>query len=220
VVYRALERDPERRFQTAAEMRTAIEEALAASDMRVGHEDVARQFGEWLSTEEPLEEGSDDSLVDRRLRRRSLHGRTAMPTEDVPLPAAEASASREAESLAALDTTGTVPVRSRRPLAYGAIALGVVVGVLGVWKVAGGGAPATEPSASVAEPAAPPDPRAAVPAPSASIEPFSTPAVPSDSSTSTTTSPSPSTIRTRRPPTRIPKTAPSASHRKYDDTIQ
>jgi serine/threonine-protein kinase len=143
VIAKALERDADARWQTAAEMRMAIEAALEACGLAVTAGSVTAFFGEALSSTargDDDEAQSDSAVLRGRLERPSM--RAMMDTIDVPPPEAPAPAplaprdeellaEPTSETLTALETSPHgVPRRPSR--ARVAAVLAVAVLVLGV----------------------------------------------------------------------------------------
>ena len=128
VIHKALSADVDARWATAAEMRTAIEAALDACNLRVTSDVIAEFFGSALAAprDDDEEVESDGNMLRARLKRPSM--REAMPTIDVPPPDAASGSGRvgprateseppitEIETLAALNTRPHgVPRRASR----------------------------------------------------------------------------------------------------------
>jgi serine/threonine protein kinase len=127
VIHKALSADVDARWATAAEMRTAIDAALDACNLRVTSDVVAEFFGPALAAphdDDDEEVESDGGVLRARLKRPSM--REAMPTIDVPPPDAASGSGRVAprateseppiiETLSALNTRPHgVPRRASR----------------------------------------------------------------------------------------------------------
>jgi serine/threonine protein kinase len=126
VIHKALSADVDARWATAAEMRTAIDAALDACNLRVTSDVIADFFGAALAAphDDDEEVESDGGVLRARLKRPSM--REAMPTIDVPPPDAASSSGRVAsrateseppiiETLSALNTQPHgVPRRASR----------------------------------------------------------------------------------------------------------
>ena len=139
VIHKALAPDPDGRFATAAEMRTAIEAALDACNLRVTTDAIVEFFGTALAAPadgDDDEAQSDGALLRGRLKRPSM--REAMATIDVPPPDSRDSPVRSLETQAELPVVETfsgidtrphgVPRRPSRALALG-IAAAALVGI-------------------------------------------------------------------------------------------
>jgi serine/threonine-protein kinase len=227
VIHRALERKPQNRFGTAQEMKTAIEAALEASQMRTTTDDVAAFFGRWLSNASLEELGpSESSYLHEKLalgQRRSV--RTA--TVDVPAPVGDAAKPEVVETLSAVDSSVVPGIRPRRRMWATLAVLGIVAigGVVGSWRLVVGRAPALR--AAVTAPPAPPPASAPAPIdPAATATALPDPAVDlaADPASSSATVPAKPTPRAKPRPAHPPATTtpkPRAAPRpRYDDTIQ
>ena len=241
VIRKALERDPDARWATAAAMRIAIEAALDECGLRVTADDVSAFFGDALAT--TTDDGDEPDgraagpLLRERLQRRSAQASAAtmdLPVQGVP---AQPPFEEPVETLSALDTSphGLPRRRPRTAVAAGAgAALCIVLAAL--WIGLGGGPrearPAAEKTAAVptAEQGGPrvaPEPSAANavddPALSTAEPPVAVeaPSAVGSSSASLVARPiaRPRPARPRTPKTSPPVTAPS-SRPRYDDTIQ
>jgi serine/threonine protein kinase len=116
VIKKALEPDPDSRWATAAEMRTAIEAALDACNLRVTADTLAEFFGEALSApsdDEDEEVQSDGAVLRHRLKRPSM--REAMATIDVPPPESRSSLEHSLETQGELPIIETLSALNTRP---------------------------------------------------------------------------------------------------------
>jgi serine/threonine-protein kinase len=210
VIERCLQRDPARRFETAAELRTAIEQAFDDEGAKVTCDDVASFFRPWLSEDaETQVRASGRANLHERLKRTPTGGSTS--TVDMPAPP-------QIETLGALDSSIRPTQRWRVPVAAVAAAV-LMVAVAGVWRHRAGaaGEPAAVPpvvdareeprarDAALAEGASAPlvaaaPPPAALPSAVASVRPKAHPP------------------RGQRTPSQPPP--PATTTRRYDDTIQ
>ncbi|MEA2750162.1 MAG: eukaryotic-like serine/threonine-protein kinase, partial [Myxococcales bacterium] len=139
VIHKALAPDVDARWATAAEMRTAIEAALDACNLRITTDVITEFFGPALAApgdDEEEEMQSDGGVLRARLKRPSM--REAMPTIDVPAPDASSGAARVAraapeseppiiETLSALNTRPHgVPRRASR-IVVGTVAAAALI---------------------------------------------------------------------------------------------
>jgi hypothetical protein len=200
VIARSLERDADARFQTAAEMRAAIEAAVDECGLRATAATVADFFGEALTSAEPGDGDdaqSDGAVLRSRLQRPSM--RAVMPTIDVPAPDAPApgpaplpqpASELPSETRSALDTSAhglpRGPSRARVGAILAALALAIGALTLGLRR------------------APDPTPSPGTPTPSSTGTPTPTP-----SSTGT-----PTPDETPTPPPPPPATASAAPPRK------
>ena len=116
VIRKALEPDPDARWATAAEMRTAIEAALDECNLRVTADVVAEFFGVALASpadDSEEEVQSDGAVLRGRLKRPSM--REAMATIDVPPPDSRDSPARSMETQAELPIIETLSALNTRP---------------------------------------------------------------------------------------------------------
>jgi serine/threonine-protein kinase len=116
VIHKALAPDPDQRFATAAEMRTAIEASLDACKMRVTTDAIVEFFGDALAAPADGEDDdaqSDGALLRVRLKRPSM--REAMATIDVPPPDSRDSPVRSLETQAELPVIETFSGLNTRP---------------------------------------------------------------------------------------------------------
>ncbi len=136
VIRRALARNQEERWPTAAALRIGFEEALDACGLRVTPDTVVEWFGDSLVSEEDAAEApkNERAMLRERLRRPQA-GASEMRTIDVPVVDAPARQPDHVETLGAVSSAGIVPptgVKRRWvPLAVAAgtaaiIGLGVV----------------------------------------------------------------------------------------------
>ncbi|HSO33494.1 MAG TPA: protein kinase [Labilithrix sp.] len=237
VVRKALERDPDARWATAADMRAAIEAALDECGLRVTADDVATFFGAALATATDAETDpdgrSEGAVLRERLQRPSAQASTA--TVDVPMPGGVPALEEPLETLSAIDTSprGVPRPRSRRVAAAVAAVLlvGLGVAVVGLRRAPVSVAAAPEQAAQAApaaDPRAVPEPEPASSSPVAADPPSGTtspvPAEPSGAVASSSSAlprpvvrPKPSRPRTAKPPAPL---APPSSRPRYDDRIQ
>ncbi len=245
VIQKALERDPDARWKTASEMRSAIETALDECGLRVTADDVTAFFGDALTSaedERDRDSRSDGAILRDRLQRRSPEAATA--TIDLPIAGgSESSKHREAssddavETLSALNTSPHgVPRRPSRivvALAAAVLSLAVVAFVLGSRHDAPvvaapeqgttGSPPETREPRAVPEPA--PSPPTAASGPPASVDTSVVTAQLPSALASSSVAPQarpPSRPKTARPRTGrpAPPSASPSSRPRYDDTIQ
>jgi serine/threonine-protein kinase len=224
VISRALEKDPNKRFPSAAAMRSAIEDALAASSLRATQEDVAEFFGPALRVHDDDEE-EVSSLAD-------LQKRLAPRGKGVTGETADLVASPE--TLSALDSSAIAGFPRERGrfgwMLAGLVAAGAVFGIVGWMVISQRRAPVTAPAlttvaraasapASVA-PAVEPEAVAAAPSSTAPSAPASVDGTPERSGAPTAKVAPRPIAKPVHPKPAPPKPAPTASHRKYDDTIQ
>jgi serine/threonine-protein kinase len=230
-IERCLQRDPAKRYATAADARVAIEAALDASGMKVTNDDVATFFAPWLKDDgETRERASGRGKLRERLKRPQTNA--SMNTIDVPPPdSVEALGSDEPfprdETLGASAINSSVlPTQKWRVPAL-AVAVAIVIGAgLGLWRHR-----TSEDATVVAAP--PPPPTVAArdepPSPDPAVDTAATPVV------AMTSQPAPSSTvaspRVKAHPLRAPKSpgadptrpqphATAAASRRYDDTIQ
>jgi serine/threonine protein kinase len=190
IALRALDRSPDRRFDTARSMALALEQAVpVASSTRVAHwieAMVPERLARRAQTVAELERGSGAIPADATTPRRRSSTTTAAPARDAaPVEAVGASLSQVSSVSLATTRVRTEPSRAPRlsvsPAgAVAAIGAALLVAVaLAGWTVRRGGS-TPEPSAHVESAAAPPEPQqtpSAAPAPSS--EPVAAPASPS-----------------------------------------
>ena len=240
VIERALRRDPDERWSTAAEMRTAIEAAMEAEGTHVTPDAVATFFSEWLDR---ADVESDDRIVVRgKLARPGGTESTAELSLDGETGTSDHGAGvlRPASKPAVVETVGgldsslvarALPARVRATTVGGiALVLGVAVGV-GLWRTSHPSLlpPAATSPSDVAVTAPPPP----APTPTVVPEPAAPEVAPSDPTTvairasaAAPPEPAPRTKVPRRGPGRkmaIPASAPPSTappRPKYDDTIQ
>jgi serine/threonine-protein kinase len=231
VIRKCLARSPDDRWSTAAELRAAIDAALAASDVRVTTSDVARWVAELEAA--PDDEPSEGEALRARLVRGSARERVATVTNEhqAPPPSAPPSAGLEpGEPLPVV-----APPAKERPAAPLRLAiaagLGTAVVVAAVWVVAFSGKREPPPAAVAASP---PSASATVAAPSAApteiaSAPSFTPTPLASELADVAPSSTPRSRAAPRPATK-PKITPAASvtpgpaattaRPRYDDTIQ
>lgn len=234
VIERALRRDVNERWATAADMRAAIEEAMLAEGVNVSSDAVATFFGEWLESEH--DRASDDRLA---LRGKLARPRAVESTAEVSLAdeggsLARASRRPPVETVDGLDSsvvTSGVPARVRMTtVAVLALGVGALAGV-GLWRTSRPALlPPTEaaPLVTTSVVTAAPAPPASAPVPAEiALDPPPTGEAPS-------AVPRPSPPVTSEPPrSKVPRRSPgrkiaipaaassgAAPRPKYDDTIQ
>jgi serine/threonine protein kinase len=124
VIAKALMRDPSQRFASAAELRVAIEDALARASLRTTNRDVARHFGSYLR---PPPDGDDLEAGDETDLRRRLAPKSGTDAEALRATGLD----RDARTLAAVDSSA-VPGAARRTGAkiWAGIVCGLVINLV------------------------------------------------------------------------------------------
>jgi serine/threonine-protein kinase len=235
LIQRCLQRDPNKRFATAAELRQTIEDALDQSALRVTNDDVAKFFEPWLREDAEEIAPSGRGKLRERLKRPTTG--VSMNTIDVPAPEqvvltpldSDPALDSKVETLGALNSAIVPTQRWRIPVA--AIAVTVLVGGgIGIYRsrvnaeievpiAAAASLPPPPPSSARDEPP-PPEPASAstpVEAPSVSVPAsFPPPRAPVGSAVA---APRPK-AHPQRPSKPPPPPGATTTSRRYDDTIQ
>jgi serine/threonine-protein kinase len=227
IVQRALSRDLDERFATAAEMRAALENALDEQPERVTTDTVAAFFSTWIKPQSFRDAGTlDEPPSEGRILRRKLAGSAAVVTTGTrELGPDDVVQSQPIETFSAMNSAITNRGRSRRAATLLLAIFGLAAGITGVLAIRASqrsapGAPnvVSSPAMSVV---------ATAPVLAASEVPLSPPDVSLDATDAAAQNVSPSPdekepradkSRTSRPRT-LPK-KPRPARPKYDDTIQ
>jgi serine/threonine-protein kinase len=231
IVHKALSRDVEARFPTAAAMKAAIESALEERGAHVTADALAAFFGDWLRPEIDAEEDADPHA---RIRvRRAAH--VAQETTDIGLGARESP--RSVETLGALNSS--VALVPRSPWRVTAVAVtALVIGAFGaLWMATRSPAALGPPSPAAATAEAGLVEVRAEPASELAVAPATPTPAPAheahpvddlddvvdagrEARALPASGPAPTPHVRRRPSTKKPRSAPGTARPRYDDTIQ